>query len=161
MIKYCPECGAEVKKGSKFCGSCGKELTKTPVEVDREISKVKELESGTLPSKLAKTGSKSSGVAAVLAGILGLFGIWGIGHIYLGKLSRGAVLLAFGLMLESIIWYFFFKFFLSHHLGPFDLMILYLIGIIGLIVWIWQTYDAYTLAKKFNKHLREYGEAPW
>lgn len=161
MTKYCPECGAKVKEGSKFCGSCGKELPKIPVELDRGISKVKEPKSEILTSKLAKAGSKSPGIAAVLAGVLGLFGVWGIGHIYISKLSRGVVLLVSGLMLEGILWYFVLKFFSSCYLGPFDLMIFYLISLIGFVVWICQTYNAYTLAKKFNKHLKEYGEAPW
>ena len=147
MVKYCPECGEKVREGSKFCGSCGKELIKMSDESNEEISKIKEPESETLLPKLTKIGFKSPMIAAGLAAVLGFFGVLGIGHIYISKLGRGIVLLISGLMLESILWYIPLKFFSSHYLGPSDLMILYLTGIISLSVWVWQTYDAYTLAK--------------
>lgn len=33
-------------------------------------------------------------------------------------------------------------------------------GIILLVLWIWQTFDAYKLAKQFNKVVEETGKTP-
>jgi len=87
--------------------------------------------------------SKNPGVAAVLALVLGFFCLWGIGHLYVGKINKGILLLFLGIVMIFLSILFLFPFF------------------IGLIVWIWQTYDAHRLAKEFNRAVETTGRAPW
>ena len=49
---------------------------------------------------------KNAGLAAVLALLFGLFGLWGVGHIYIGKLTRGVVLLILGIIIDWILGFF-------------------------------------------------------
>jgi hypothetical protein len=111
--------------------------------------------------------SKNPGVAALLAILIGLFGLWGIGHIYVGRIGRGLLLLALGIVLNAL------------SVGAFLLGILFgrdsgagrslglglgasiFLGIVTLVLWAWQTYDAYRLAKQFNAYVQQYGKAPW
>jgi len=79
----------------------------------------------------------------------------GVGHIYVGKIGRGIVLLIVGIALRglvafALIWGFFAG------LGAFILL-----ALVSLALWAWQTYDAYKLAKQFNAHVQQYGKAPW
>jgi TM2 domain-containing membrane protein YozV len=69
---------------------------------------------------------KSTGIAAIAS-----FVIPGLGQIYCGKIGRGIMIL-----IGAIIC---------------CLLIIVVIGIIlAPIFWIWNVYDAYTLAKKIN-----------
>jgi TM2 domain-containing membrane protein YozV len=112
--------------------------------------------------------SKNPGVAALLAILVGLFGLWGIGHVYLGRIRRGLLLLALGIVLNALSVGGFLLgillfgrdsgsgLFLSLGLGASIFL-----GIVTLALWVWQTYDAYRLAKKFNAYVQEHGKAPW
>lgn len=105
---------------------------------------------------------KSSGMAALLAGLLGLFGLWGIGHIYVGKVARGAVLLVVGVMLYIGI-------FLAIVFGAITAIFTFGLGLgipfvyilFVFALWAWQTHDAYSLANRFNEYAQQYGRAPW
>jgi TM2 domain-containing membrane protein YozV len=85
---------------------------------------------------------KDSGIAALIALIGGLFGICGLGHIYVGKLARGLVILFAQILLLTV--------------GI--LLTITIIGsIIGIpllivyaIIWIWQIFDASKLAKEYK-----------
>jgi TM2 domain-containing membrane protein YozV len=96
------------------------------------------------------TESKNPGVAALLAFLVGI-AFMGVGHIYVGKIGRGIVLLIAGLALRGLAFMFI--------LGSFITVIA--IVILSLAVWVWQTYDAYKLAKQFNAHVQQHGKAPW
>ena len=87
---------------------------------------------------------KSMGVTMVLTIILGLFGLGGIGHIYLGKIFKGIVVLIVGIILLIIAIF---------TMG---------IGLIALIPYvIWVVYDSYKLCKHYNNYLEETGRRPW
>jgi TM2 domain-containing membrane protein YozV len=87
---------------------------------------------------------KSMGVTIVLTVVLGFFGLGGIGHIYLGKIIKGIVILIVGIIL---------------------LIITILTSGIGLIVLIpyaiWVVYDSYKLCKRYNNDLEQTGRPPW
>jgi hypothetical protein len=105
--------------------------------------------------KVSSLKQKNTRLATVLALIPGLFGIWGIGHIYIGKLLKGIALLIVG---RIIYWIGIFVIFST----PPDIYIGRLnIIIISIIIWIWQTYDAYKLAKYFNSYVSQYKTTPW
>ena len=87
---------------------------------------------------------KSMGVTIVLTVVLGIFGIGGIGHLYLGKIIKGIVILIVGIILAVIT------------------ILTMGIGIIALIPYaIWVVYDSYKLCKRYNDDLEQTGRPPW
>jgi len=87
---------------------------------------------------------KSMGVTIVLTVVLGIFGFGGIGHLYLGKIIKGIVILIVGIILLIITIF---------TMG---------IGIIALIPYaIWVVYDSYKLCKHYNDELEQTGRPPW
>ena len=87
---------------------------------------------------------KSEGITIILTAVLGLCGLGGIGHMYIGRIGRGIVILVIGLVLIAVT-------FASMGLG--------LIGLIPFAIWV--VYDAYKLCKSYNTHLEQHGKAPW
>ena len=87
---------------------------------------------------------KSMGVTMVLTIILGLFCIGGIGHLYLGKIIKGIVILIVGIILLVIT------------------ILTMGIGLIALIPYaLWVVYDSYKLCKRYNDDLEQTGRPPW
>lgn len=95
---------------------------------------------------------RSEGITLVLAAVLGLIGICGIGHIYVGRLARGFVLLfgsvAIGvagfLMGVMFLWFPEFVFVpLAAYLG----------------FYVWTVFDARSVVKKHNESLDDAGGA--
>jgi TM2 domain-containing membrane protein YozV len=138
-LPFCPRCGKEVRDEDAFCPSCGYNL-----------------KSAAKPS--IPLEHKSPGIAAVLALVLGFFGLMGVGQIYVGRLARGIVLLIVGIILAVLTYGSFLLGFVTFGLGWVGALVF---GVILLILWIWQTFDAYGLAKKFNKAVEETGKTPW
>jgi TM2 domain-containing membrane protein YozV len=138
-LPFCPKCGKEVKAEDVFCPSCGYNL--------------KSVVKPSMPLE-----HKSPGIAAVLALVLGAFGLMGVGHIYVGRLARGIVLLIVGIILAVLTFGSFLLGFATLGLGWVGAIIF---GVILFILWIWQIFDAYHLAKEFNKVVEEAGKAPW
>ena len=71
---------------------------------------------------------------AGIAAVLSLI-IPGLGQMYIGKIGRGVLILLFTALLSMIL--------------------------VGFIIWIWNIFDAYNLAKKYNETLRATGRKPW
>ena len=71
-MKFCPNCGAEIKDDAKFCDKCGSKIGEEPKENTSTVN------TNTQPkSKLA-------------AGLLGIFlGCLGIHNFYLGYSGKG------------------------------------------------------------------------
>jgi len=132
-----------VRAEDAFCPSCGHDLKGAPT---------------SKPTPQIPLEHKSPGVAAVLAVVLGILGLMGIGHIYVGRIGRGIVLLIVGLILSVLTWGSFVLGFVTFGLGFIGFIIF---GIVLLILWIWQIIDAYNLAKKFNVTVQETGKPPW
>jgi len=97
-----------------------------------------------------KRERKSPGTTALIATISGLFGFLGLGHIYLGEVRRGLLLMIIGWILEiggiALTKIFLF----STLIGV--TIIGAVIGIpmllIYFVLWIWQIFDAYNKAKE-------------
>jgi TM2 domain-containing membrane protein YozV len=85
----------------------------------------------------------------------------GIGHFYVGRIARGIAILIAGLIMD-IAFFFFLSFgMVAAFFGGGGLLgLAILIGLITVVLWVWQIYDAYTLAKKFNKAVDRTGKAP-
>jgi TM2 domain-containing membrane protein YozV len=108
--------------------------------------------------------SKSPGIAALLALLIGI-GVFGIGHIYVGRIRRGIVLLVVSLaihvplVMAAVLLI--PSLFLSREAFGALFIGVVVLGLVNLGLWIWQGYDAYKLAKQFNEHVRQYGKVPW
>jgi TM2 domain-containing membrane protein YozV len=147
MANFCPNCGTPVHEGILYCPKCGRSLTP-----------LRSTEAYYQP--LYK--EKDPGTTVVLAVVLGLIGIMGVGHLYLGKVTRGIILLILGLViLPMIVSYFLY---LSVSMGSSIYSIVAPVIII-IAVWmgllIWQAFDAYQLAKEYNLSIQTTGRPPW
>lgn len=161
---FCPRCGKEASTDSIFCNRCGLRLPAvselTIVEPPREWVPT--------PQPSTHLPLKNPGVAAVLALVVGALLFWGVGHIYVGKVMRGIGIMILGWIFEGL--------FLLSFLGPLlglamigfglggfamGILGLVLFGVISLVGWIWQTFDAYSLAKQYNEYVRTHGVEPW
>lgn len=169
-MPFCDRCGREVGADENFCPSCGRKLRgisdgHQPYSAGTSMPRDQYDTGGRIQEapRYAALPTRSPGIAALLALLLGLFGIFGIGHIYVGKIARGLVLLVAGILVVPVFLAIGVLGIISldgnfMH-GGFVLMILS--GAIWFILLIWQTFDAYRLANEFNMHLQRTGTPPW
>ncbi len=90
----------------RFCSSCGKELPRDNVACCPNCGIANTVASSSVHQGpvqqspvFVQAPYKSPGTAMLIALIAGIFGLLGIGHIYVGKLRRGILLLVGGLAL--------------------------------------------------------------
>ena len=151
-MPYCPRCGAQLDSaGAMFCRICGTSLiapiSMAPaVELIYAPSPVPSYAQRIYyePQMIAPMRMKNTTVAAVSSILFP-----GTGQIYVGRELRGLGILAL-LVLIGLTAYIVFK-----ELGLW-LVLLSLLGI-----FVWQVYDAYHLAGKYNEHIRIYSRPPW
>jgi TM2 domain-containing membrane protein YozV len=110
------------------------------------------------PAYSAGVAEKSPGVALILGLIVGLF-LWGIGQIYVGKIMRGIIFLILGLIFAPLLYGIAVLGVIMT--GGIGWIILPILGIVFLILWIYQAFDAYKLAQEYNMHVRRTGMPPW
>ena len=171
-MAFCDNCGHELRSTSKFCASCGTareptdDTPKSRIRVSPARSRKKSREEELAEykeeyiSRSEDTGSKqnvnsgnvlqrppewkSMGVTMVLTVVLGIVGLGGIGHLYLGKIIKGIVILIVGIILLL-----------------FTIMTV-LMGLVILIPFaLIVIYDAYRLCKRYNNDLEQTGRPPW
>ena len=136
---YCTKCGINIDdESTKFCPKCG-----SSVEIRSETPTPKE--PSTTPSRLQRPAEwKSEGTTLILTIVLGIFGFGGIGHIYLGNITRGIVILIVGIILLAVS------------------VVTFGIGLIVLIPFaIWVVFDARKQCRYYNDHLEQTGKTPW
>lgn len=147
----CNACGTpqqSPKSPGGYCGKCGTPLTAkySPCPNCAHVKTSFGQPAAPNPQQAFPSGAtyKNQGTALVLAVILGFIGICGIGHFYLGKISRGVIILIVGIILGVIT---------------------VASGFIGLIVYIpfliWTLYDANSSCKYYNHFLSTKSHAPW
>ena len=81
-------------------------------------------------------------IAVLLAIIPGLFGIWGLGHIYVGQTQRGVQLLITGIVITVLLLATYYFWFLI-----FTLVCMVILALAWFLIFVWQSYEAYILAK--------------
>ena len=94
-------------------------------------------------------GLKSEGTTLILSILLGLVTIQGIGHMYVGKIGKGVVILIVGLVLGVTGW-------ATIWIG---VGAIFLIG--NFILFIWQIIDSRNLCRQYNDYLSKNGKPPW
>jgi len=94
------------------------------------------------------SGWKSESTTLLLSIILGILGVSGAGHLYLGVIGRGVVILIGGLVLlllgYATLW--------------FGVGFVFLIAYIPLLIW--QIIDSRKLCRQYNDYYEEYGKEP-
>ena len=139
---YCTKCGINIEdESTKFCPKCGTSLdpnsTETPTQEEPKTNTV-----SSRPQRPAEW--KSEGTTLILTIVLGIFGFGGIGHIYLGNITRGIVILIVGIILLVVS------------------VVTFGIGLIILIPFaIWVIFDARKQCRHYNDHLEQTGRPPW
>ena len=119
------------------------------------------------PQSINRIVYKSSGTAALLAFIGAIFGLPGIGHIYVGRIGRGLLILVGGFILYILSWLTIFAGILTGGLagsasiiqGGVAMGIFFLLSYLTLLVW--QIFNARSLAKKLNEQVQLTGKEPW
>lgn len=97
-----------------------------------------------------------------LAMIPGIIGLMGIGHIYIGRIARGIVILIIGIIIFLLaIVRFQYALSLASESYRHIATTIYATSIIDLVIWGWQIQDAYHLALEYNRLIQETGRAPW
>ncbi len=137
MARFCSKCGAEVSEADKFCKACGAGLG-TP----------------SAPTAAPITAKqKDRGVTLLLAILVGLIGFYGIGHVYLGRITRGVAILITDFVFTIIV----IVSLVTFVLWPLAVVF----GLASLGLFVWQVIDANSLVNKYNKALEETGKSPW
>jgi hypothetical protein len=181
-LPYCPNCGKNVGVGENYCPTCGSNLSQQQAQTDYTASQpdysqpIQRDYSGydqggyqqppagpqsysPPPVYPMSVPQKSPGVALILGLLLPLIALWGIGHIYVGKLGRGIMWLIIGLILIPVLYGIAFVGFIATFGAGW--ILLPILSIVVLILWIWQAFDAYQLANKYNQAVQRTGMPPW
>lgn len=134
---FCTKCGSSILASESFCSKCGAQKGNA-LSTSRANVSERPIE------------WKSESTTLILAIVLGVFGISGVGHLYLGKIQTGIILLIGGVILIAI------------GVSRLIVVVWSLVILIGyLAIFIWQIIDARKLCAEYNKNLSEHGKPPW
>jgi hypothetical protein len=104
---------------------------------------------------------KKEDVTLLLAVVLGLVSLQGIGHIYIGKIARGAGILVLSLLLTAICVTYVVGIMPKSSLlssASIYLLPVFIVGYLGL--FIFQVLDSRKLCAEYNKYVSEQGTRP-
>ena len=150
-VNFCSQCGVEIRPGSRFCSGCGEEVV-GPVPGDTPRG------SGRFSSsRVRRVPTKSVGGAIALAIILPLFGFSGIGHLYVGRLARGILILLGSWAVDIVA----VAFLIGGFFAPVLFALAFFFFLMGFVIFIWQIIDAAHLAEDWNAYAEETGGRPW
>ena len=130
-------------------------LSKAEEKIESMEKKLEEQEKTTASIK----HYKDSDTTYVCSIGVGLLGIMGVGHIYLGKVRRGVIILIIGIILwiGLIVPVLFFGMFPFYYFG--GGFAVFIMGII--VLFILQILDSHQLCKEYNEYLEQHGKPPW
>ena len=146
---FCPSCGRQNFSSATHCSECGSVISKTSSTNNNSTAPNYNQPPPNYnqppPNYYQRPPEwKSEGITLVLTIILGICGLGGIGHIYLGLIGKGIVILIVGIILLVVTFF---------TLG---------IGLIVLIPFaIWVVFDSRKQCKYYNDHLQRTGRPPW
>ena len=110
---------------------------------------------------------KNGGVAILLASLLGIFGILGIGHLYIGRIRRGIILIIVGWGIVGVSFLLLAGYSMSGlvipppgypRVEPPDSALVFLVTALVLLLafgglWIWQILDARIACQHYNQQI--------
>jgi len=143
-------------------------------ELERAEEKIEEMEK-KLEEQEKKTKTithyKSEGVTLIFSIVVGLLGFMGVGHIYLGRVKRGVIILLIGIFGWIVVFVSIAilgimdesNFDIEEDSSAIFLLIGVLIGVGGgyLVLFIWQILNARKLCRHYNDYYEKNGKAPW
>ncbi len=145
-------------------------LSKAEEKIESMEKKLEEQERTTESIKRYK----SEGTTLVLSIVVGLLGFMGVGHIYLGRVRRGIIILIIGMVGWGGIFVPFVMLGMFSGLEEgsldetdmFEMMagigVALFVGGIGIfILFIWQILNSRKLCKEYNEYFEEHGKPPW
>ena len=142
-MPYCSRCGNQVREGGQYCDRCGAPILTAgpggyqhPTDPDQRSS-----------VSYTWTPERKDPIIAVILALL----IPGVGHIYVGKVIKGVLILLFMLLFGVFSWphgLFLFNFTWSI---PGVIWLSIVATIVLVAVYIWQLVDANHLAEKNNR----------
>lgn len=161
---YCPNCGTNLPEGIQFCMNCGYDINKgTTSSAQPWQPNVPQRP----PSPYGYSLPTKSELVAIILAII----VPGAGHLYIGKLVRGLVIMIayFSISILSAVWIFNQIGNLTNMSDPDAIMnalgssigLISILSIATFIIWIFQLIDVYSLTKKYNEGLQRTGQAPW
>jgi hypothetical protein len=137
-MPYCPSCGFSSPAYANFCPICGYSFREIKIkEVERMARKAMEV--------------KKPRDVALLAAAGGPF-LMGLGHIYMHEKKRGlALLLLSGSLLFYTVTVIWTGLIIQPFRLPWPIPLLFFISLVTftvlvVVIWAWQTLDAYKLA---------------
>ncbi|WP_400208947.1 zinc ribbon domain-containing protein [Candidatus Methanomassiliicoccus intestinalis] len=145
---YCAKCGTEIADDASFCSKCGY-ATNGAAPAGGYAGGIPY--GGYAPYA---TPLKSAGLAAILS-----FLFTGLGQVYLGKITRGICFIIIGIAISSVMFAIMLPLAMAGSGGAFIPMVV--AAIVSAVVWIYNVFDAYTLAEEYNNTLRRTGNPPW
>ncbi len=182
------------KYGLVDTASEDKTISELEKALRRTTEKIEEMEK-KIEIQEKKTDSvkhyKSEGTTLVLSIVVGLLGIMGVGHIYLGRVRRGAIILIIGMigwggLFVPFVMLGMFSELEESFVDPTAMMGMFseleessvdptaMMGMMAgfgviVIVWgigmfvlfIWQILNSRKLCKQYNEYFEEHGKPPW
>ena len=182
------------KYGLVDTASEDKTISELEKALRRTTEKIEEMEK-KIEIQEKKTDSvkhyKSEGTTLVLSIVVGLLGIMGVGHIYLGRVRRGAIILIIGMigwggLFVPFVMLGMFSELEESSVDPTAMMGMFseleessvdptaMMGMMAgfgviVIVWgigmfvlfIWQILNSRKLCKQYNEYFEEHGKPPW
>lgn len=151
-VAYCGKCGQKVDGTIYFCPKCGSQINQSDSKRIENNYQNSHSQSNA-NSRLQRPAEwKSESITLLLSILLGLFGIQGVGHMYVGKIVKGVVILigSFVLFIVAIV------------------LVLTIVGavigipliIIYIVMFIWQILDSRKLCREYNDYYEQYGKPP-
>ena len=150
---YCIKCGKENREGANFCQACGQPFG--PNQSPGYSGAGYYYSPYQAPYPGYQYGSPTQFVEhkdTVVALLLALM-LPGAGHMYAGEVKKGIIILAFFFIIGFVSAMAFFGAFwsLGGSGGPVDFVLVVIIILVATaIFWLYQIYDAYQAALRFN-----------
>lgn len=150
-LRHCPNCGRQIRWEARFCDQCGQSLA-APSKARKVMSDRFSIRPQKPP--VQSVSQTNPLFATILALGPGFFGLMGLGHIYVRSVSKGLMLLVVGAVLGLFTWgliidiLFSPGYLIGGDLGIEGFVVAaMLFGSIFFSLWLWQAYDAYSIAK--------------
>ena len=110
---------------------------------------------------------KNKTIAILLASLSGILGVLGVGHLYVGRIRRGIILLISGWAIIGTSFLFLSFYFMSGlvipppgypRVQPPESALAFIVAVIILFhgfvaLWIWQIIDARSVCEKYNNQI--------
>jgi len=144
---FCINCGKKNPQGAKFCGGCGSSTNSPPPNSPPPNSPPPNSPPPNNYNQYQRPMQwKNESTVLLITVIFGIFGYGGIGHIYLGKIGKGIVLLIVGTILLVI-----------------SVILLFMMMPFVIVLWIfaiWVVFNARSDCRKYNETMERTGRPP-